>query len=97
MSEVMIDVSKIKVLVNNMGLITFISDNGKICFIHMHPFDTGQLVKFLVKEGRYDFSGKDVSVKKDKKRKMRGRVNHAVEKLTGGIRSESTRRNMFNR
>ena len=34
MSEVMIDVSKIKVLVNNMGPITFISDNGKICMIH---------------------------------------------------------------
>jgi hypothetical protein len=57
MSEVMIDVSKIKVEVNNMGLITFISDSGKICFIHMHPFDTGQLVKFLVKEGGYNKGG----------------------------------------
>lgn len=64
MSEVMIDVSKIKVEVSNMGPITFISDNGKICMIHMHPFDTGQLVKFLVEEGGYDFSGKNISVGK---------------------------------
>lgn len=70
MSEVMIDDSKIKVEVSNMGPITFISDNGKICIIHMHPYDTGQLVKFLVKEGRYDFNGKDVSeVKEDERNK----------------------------
>ena len=66
MSEVMIDASKIKVEVSNMGPITFVSDNGKICIIHMHPYDTGQLVKFLVKEGGYDFSGKDILVKNDK-------------------------------
>lgn len=57
MSEVAIDTSKIKVEVSNMGSITFISNNGKICIVHTHPFDTGQLVKFLVKEAGYDFSG----------------------------------------
>jgi len=60
MSEVMIDASKIKVEVSNMGPITFMSNSGKICIVHMHPFDTGQLVKFLVKEAGYNFSGKDV-------------------------------------
>jgi len=63
MSEVAIDTSKIKVEVSNMGPITFISNSGKICIIHMHPFDTGQLVKFLVKEGKYDFSGKDAIIR----------------------------------
>jgi len=57
MSALVIDDSKIKTVVSNDGVITFISDNGKICIVHMHPFDTGKLVKFLVKEGGYDFSG----------------------------------------
>ena len=57
MSEVMIDASKIKVEVSNMGPITFISNSGKICIIHMHHYDTGQLIKFLVREAGYDFSG----------------------------------------
>lgn len=61
MSEVVIDTSKIKVEVSNMGPITFISNNGKICIIHTHPFDNGQLIKFLVKEGGYNFSGKGIS------------------------------------
>lgn len=55
MSEITIDNSKTTVNVDNIGNITFISNNGKICIIHMHPFDVEQIVKFLVKEG-YNFA-----------------------------------------
>lgn len=57
MSEVIIDTSKIKVKVDNNGIITFISvsDDGEICTVFVHPFDTGLLAKFLVDKG-YNFS-----------------------------------------
>jgi len=55
MSEVAIDTSKIKVEINNMGIITFISNDGKMCIVYIHPSDNAKLIKFLVNQG-YNFN-----------------------------------------
>jgi hypothetical protein len=58
MSEIIIDGSKIEVIVSNTGHITFISNDGKECTINIHAFDNSRLLKFLVKEG-YSFYDED--------------------------------------
>ena len=51
MAEVIIDKSSIDVKVDNNGVTTFASIISELCLMRIHPFDTGNLIRFLAKEG----------------------------------------------
>ena len=50
-----IEVGKdIRIIVNNNGVITFLSKEGKLCMVQVHPHDNVGLVRFLASNG-YNF------------------------------------------